>query len=182
MGLAKLKPKITVEDYLEGEKVSPIRHEYLDGEVYAMSGASKTHNRITLRLLPKLTDHLDGTDCETFFTNVKLRVKPLNRFYYPDLVVVCGPDEEHDYYVTKPTIIVEVLSPTTALTDKREKWFAYQDIEGLTEYVMIEQETERAEVYRKRDDGLWSYLEFEKHEEIEFESIGFKMPMAELYG
>lgn len=181
MGLPKLKPRISVEDYLEGEKVSEIRHEYLDGDVYAMSGASKRHNRITLKLLRKLTNHLDGTDCETFFTDVKLRVKHVNRFYYPDLVVVCGHDDEHDYYVTKPTIIVEVLSPTTALTDKREKWFAYQEIEGLKEYVMIEQETERAEVYRKRDDGLWSFIEFEAHEEIELESVGFRMPMSELY-
>ncbi|NOT49529.1 MAG: Uma2 family endonuclease [Acidobacteria bacterium] len=181
MGLPKLRPKITVEEYLEGEKVSPIRHEYLDGEVYAMSGASKRHNRISGNLLEKLRLHLKGADCETFYNEVKLRVKHLNRFYYPDLVVVCGPDEEHDYYISKPTIIVEVLSPSTALTDKREKWFAYQDIEGLKEYVMIEQESERAEVYRKRDDGLWSFLEFEKHEEIELESINFKTPMAGLY-
>lgn len=181
MGLPKLKPRISVEDYLEGEKASEIRHEYLDGEVYAMSGVCKRHNRIARALLRKLENHLEGSDCETFYGEVKLSVKHLNRFYYPDLIVVCGPDDEHDYYLTKPTIIVEVLSLTTALTDKREKWFAYQEIEGLKEYVMIEQEAERAEVYRKRDDGLWSFIEFESHEEIEFESINFKMPMAELY-
>lgn len=181
MGLPKLKPRITVEDYLEGEKIGEIRHEYLDGEVYAMSGASKRHNLIAGNLMENLRLHLKGSDCKTFYNEVKLRMKSLNRFYYPDLVVVCGPDDEDDYCITKPTIIVEVLSPTTALTDKREKWFAYQEIEGLKEYVMIEQDQERAEVYRKRDDGLWSYIEFAADEEIEFESIDFKMPMAELY-
>lgn len=181
MGLAKLKPRITVEDYLEGEKISEIRHEYLDGDVYAMSGASKRHNRISGNLLEKLRNHMKGSGCETFYNEVKLRIKHLNRFYYPDLVVVCGGDDEHDYYVSKPTVIVEVLSPSTALTDKREKWFAYQEIEGLKEYVMIEQEAEHAEVYRKRDDGLWSFIEFESNEDLEIESIDFKMPMADLY-
>lgn len=181
MGLAKLKPRITVEDYLEGEKISEIRHEFLDGEVYAMSGVSKNHNRISRRLLGKLIDHLKGSDCETFYNEVKLRIKHLNRFYYPDLVVVCGADDEHDYYLTKPAVIVEVMSPSTALTDKREKWFAYQEIEGLKEYVMIEQESEHAEVYRKRDDDLWSFIEFESNEDLEIESIDFKIPMADLY-
>lgn len=181
MGLPKLKPRISVEDYLEGEKASGIRHEYLEGEVYAMSGASKRHNRIAGNLLERLRLHLKGSDCATYYNEVKLRLKHLDRFYYPDIIVVCGPDTESDYYVTQPTIIVEVLSPTTALTDKREKWFAYQEIDGLKEYVLIEQEMERAEVYRKRDDGLWSFVEFESHEEIEFDSVGFKMPMAELY-
>lgn len=181
MALAKLKPKISVEEYLESEKFSQIKHEYLDGEIYAMSGVSKRHNRISRNLLERLIAHLKSSDCETFYNEVKLRVKHLNRFYYPDLVVVCGEDDEHDYYITKPTIIVEVLSPTTALTDRREKWFAYQEMDGLKEYVMIEQETERADVYRRRDDGLWSYLEFGREEEIEFESIKFQMPMAELY-
>lgn len=181
MGLAKLKPRITVADYIEGEKISEIRHEYLDGEVYAMSGVSKRHNRISLKLLLKLADHLNGSDCEPFYNEVKLRIEHLNRFYYPDLVIVCGADDAHDYYLTKPSIIVEVMSPSTALTDKREKWFAYQEIEGLKEYVMIEQESEHAEVYRKRDDGLWSFIEFESNEDLELESIDFRMPMADLY-
>lgn len=181
MGPPKLKPKISVEDYIEGEKITEIRHEYLDGEVYAMSGASKRHNRIALNMLRKIADHLDSTDCRVFYNEVKLRVNLLNRFYYPDLVVVCGSDEEHDYYITKPTIIVEVLSPTTALTDKREKWFAYQEIEGLKEYVMIEQDDEHVEVYRKRADGLWSFIEFDAQEELVLESIDFKMPLTDLY-
>ncbi len=182
MGVPKLKIKLSVQDYLEGEKVSEIRHEYVDGEIYAMAGVSKNHNRINRRLLDAIQEKLKGSDCETFFVDLKLQVKKLNRFYYPDLVVVCGEDAESEYFITIPTIIVEILSPSTAGTDRREKMFAYQEIESLQEYLMIDQETEYAELYRRRDDGLWSWIEFDADEELELASIDFKMPMSELYG
>lgn len=177
MGLPKLKPKIAVAEYLEGEKTSAERHEFVDGEVYAMSGASKRHNRIVRELLDKFDARLANTDCEVFFTDVKLRIENLNRFYYPDLVVVCGEDDEDDYYISKPTIIVEVLSPSTALTDKREKWFAYQEIPSLKEYAMIDQETGSAELYRRRADGLWDYVESLPGESLKFESIDLALTL-----
>ncbi len=181
MGVPKLKLKISVDDYLESEKVSEVRHEYVDGEIYAMAGVSKNHNRINRKLLNAIQDKLDGSNCETFFTDVKVQVKKLNRFYYPDLIVVCGEDTESEYIITQPTIIVEILSPGTAGTDRREKMFAYQEIDSLQEYLMIDQETEFAELYRRRDDGLWSWITFESDEDLELESIRFTMPMAELY-
>jgi len=181
MGVPKLKLKISVEDYLEAEKVSEIRHEYVDGEVFAMAGVSKDHNRINRRLLNSITSKLVDSQCETFFVDVKVRVEKLSRFYYPDLVVVCGDDTESNYYIDKPTIIVEILSPSTASTDRREKLFAYQEIESLHEYVMIDQETEHVEIYRRRDDGLWSWIVFDADEDFDLEAINFKMPVADLY-
>jgi len=182
MGIPKLKPKISVADYLEGEKGSQTKHEYIDGEVYAMAGTSKSHNRIIGNLLEQLRNHLRGSGCEPFFVDIKVRVEKMNRFYYPDVVVVCGEDDEDDYYAVKPKLIVEVLSPRTSLTDRREKMFAYQEIESLQEYIMIEQDRMFAEIYRRRDfDNLWSWIEFEAGEEIEFASIDFKMPMTEIY-
>lgn len=181
MGVPKLKLKMSVKDYLEGEKIGEIRHEYVDGEIYAMPGVSKKHNRINRRLLNAIQDKLKGSDCETFFVDVKLQVKKLNRFYYPDLVVVCGEDTESEYYVTKPTIVIEILSPSTAGTDRREKMFAYQEIDSLQEYLMIDQDTVHAELYRRRDDGLWSWITFETGEELELDSIEFKMPLTDLY-
>ncbi|MGH9946981.1 MAG: Uma2 family endonuclease [Pyrinomonadaceae bacterium] len=181
MGVPKLKPKISVEDYLEGEKVGEIRHEYIGGEVFAMSGVSKNHNRINRRLLESIQSKLKSSDCETFFVDVKVRVEKLNRFYYPDLVLVCEEDTESEYFISKPTVIVEISSPSTAATDRREKLFAYQEIASLQEYLMIDQESEYAELYRRRDDGLWSWIEFEADEELELESVNFKMPMSELY-
>lgn len=181
MGVPKLKVKMSVEDYLEGEKHGEIRHEYVDGEIYAMSGVSKEHNRINRRLLRSVETKLLGSDCETFFVDVKVQVKKLNRFYYPDLVVVCGEDEENEYVITKPTVVVEILSPSTAGTDRREKMFAYQEIDSLQEYLMIDQDERHAELYRRRDDGLWSWITYIPGEDIELESIGFSMPLDELY-
>lgn len=183
MGLPKLKPKISVVDYLEGEKVSQVKHEYIDGEVYAMAGTSKNHNRLIKNILRKLENHLIGSDCEPFIVDIKVRVEKMNRFYYPDLVVVCGADSEDEYYAVKPKMIIEILSPSTSLTDRREKMFAYKEIESLREYVMIEQNRMYAEIYRRRDDGgnLWDWIEFESDEEIELASVDFKMPMTEIY-
>ena len=182
MGIPKLRPKISIEDYLEGEKVSEVKHEYVNGEVFAMAGTSKSHNRIIRNIVKKLQTALDGTECETFFVDIKVFVERLNRFYYPDLLVVCGEDADSDYYTTKPKIIIEVLSPSTALTDRREKMFIYKEIESLDEYIMIEQDKIYAEVYRRRrDSGLWDWIEFFPEEEIEFASVGFKMLMSEIY-
>ncbi len=182
MGLPKLKPKISVADYLEDEKISRVKHEYIDGEVYAMAGTSKSHNRIIGNLIEKLKPHLRGSDCEPFFVDIKVRVAKLNRFYYPDLVIVCEEDAENEYYAVKPKIIVEVLSPSTKLTDRREKMFAYKEIESLQEYVMIEQNRMYAEIYRRRETGdLWDWIEFDQSEDIEFASVDFKMPMTEIY-
>jgi Uma2 family endonuclease len=182
MGVPKLRLKISVADYLEGEKVGEVRHEYLDGEVYAMSGTSKSHNRIIRNLLNKLQGNLSGNDCEPFFIDVKVYAKKFNRFYYPDLVVVCGEDLESEYYTAKPKLVVEVLSPSTALTDRREKMFAYKEIESLEEYILIEQDKMYAEVYRRRHDSdLWDWIEFFPDEEIELASIDFKMPVSEIY-
>jgi Uma2 family endonuclease len=182
MGIPKLKPKISVADYLEGEKVSQIKHEYLDGEVYAMAGTSKSHNRIIGNLYKKISAHLIGSDCEAFFVDIKVRVEKMNRFYYPDLVVVCGEDNEDEYYAVKPKMIIEVLSPSTSLTDRREKMFAYKEIESLREYVMIEQNRMYGEIYRRREEGdLWDWIEFDADEEVEIASVDFKMPMTEIY-
>ncbi len=181
MGLPKLKPKISITDYLENEKISPIKHEYIDGEIYTMAGTSKSHNRIIKNILNKLGNHLRGTDCEPFFVDIKVFAGKLNRFYYPDIIVVCGEDKESEYFTSKPRIIVEVLSPSTALTDRREKMFVYKELESLYEYILIEQDKMFAEIYRRRDDGLWSWIEFEEDEKIEFASIDFLMPMRDIY-
>ena len=105
----------------------------------------------------------------------------MNRYYYPDLLVVCGEINQDEHFTNRPLIIIEILSPSTALTDRREKMFAYKEIESLEEYVLIEQNKIYAEIYRRRDDGLWSWIEFDENEEIEFDSIGFKMRMTDVF-
>lgn len=182
MGVPKLRLKIPVTDYLEDEKSRDVRHEYIDGEIYAMAGTSRRHNRILGNLFKKISSHLSGSGCDTFFVDIKVRVEKLNRFYYPDIVVVCDEDKEDEYYATKPKIIIEVLSPSTSLTDRREKMFAYKEIESLVEYVLIEQDKMYAEIYRRREGSdLWDWIEYDAGEEIEFASVEFKMPMKDIY-
>ena len=182
MGLPKLRPKLSVAEYLESEKSSPVKREYVDGEVFAMAGKSRNHNRIIGNLIERLKKHLRGSDCEPFFVDIKVRVEKLNRFYYPDIVVVCDEDKEDEYYAVKPKLIIEVLSRSTSLTDRREKMFADKEIESLEEYILIEQDKIYAEIYRRRTDSdLWDWIEFFPEEEIEFASIDFKMVMSEIY-
>ena len=111
--------KITVEEYLAGELISETKHEYEDGYVYAMSGTSKNHDKITINLVRKLGDYLDNMPCDVYF-NVKAHVSK-TKFYYPDVMVVCGDDNENEYYTENPIVIVEVLSDSTKRKDRTTK-------------------------------------------------------------
>ncbi len=182
MGVPKLRPKISIEDYLENEKISHVRHEFIDGEIFAVSVNNKNHNRIIGNLLNNLKTHLHEGFCRPYFIEIKVYVEKFSRFYYPDLMIVCQKNRESDYYTTKPKLIIEVLSPSTSLTDRREKMFVYKEIESLDEYILIEQDKIYAEIYRRRDGGeLWDWIEYFPEEEIEFASVDFKMLMSEIY-
>jgi Uma2 family endonuclease len=197
MALAKLKEKEywTVEEYLEFEKTSPIRHEYVDGrlypmtgedgQAYGMAGEKKTHNRIALNLAVWLDRHLAESECETFIENVKVRVSP-TLFYYPDVIVTCAPrtaDDEDEYTAEHPVLLIEVLSKTTARTDRVEKMNQYQHITSLREYVIIAQERMRVEVYRHEQVGAdWqSEVYTEPEAEVFFASVGAKIKVADIY-
>ncbi len=139
MGLPQPKEFWTVEEYLEFEKTSQVRHEYVDGQIYLMDGDSKNHNRIAGGLGSLLNQHLADSNCEAFIENVKLRVRP-TLFYYPDVVVTCGPvdvDDEDDYVIDDPVLVVEVLSKSTARIDRTEKLREYQYLPNLREYVLV---------------------------------------------
>ena len=113
MGLPKLKTKLSVEDYLEGEQVSPVRHEYVEGEVYAMAGASDNHSRIVINLTTNLTVHLRESKCEPFSNDIKVRVTS-KVYYYPDVLVSCEENPEDAHFRNNPILIIEVTSPSTA--------------------------------------------------------------------
>lgn len=182
MGVPKLRPKISIADYLENEKVSEVRHEYISGEVFAMAGTSINHNEIIGNIFEKLKTHLRGSKCRPYFVDIKVYVEKFNRFYYPDLMIICQENRESEYFTTKPKLIIEVLSPSTSLTDRREKMFVYKEIESLEEYILIEQDKIYGEIYRRREGGdLWDWIEYFPEEEIEFASVNFKMLMSEIY-
>lgn len=186
MGLPKPKEYWTVEEYLEFEKTSPVRHEFVDGEIYAMAGESKNHNRIAGRVFSILDQHLAGGRCEAFIENVKVKVRaPL--YYYPDVVVTCEPsdvlEDNDDYVINDPVLIVEVLSKSTARTDRIEKLQEYKSLPNLREYVIVSQDRIQVEVYRRQNAGedwtkqIYSGLQSEIH----FDSIGVKVSLADIY-
>ncbi len=169
--------RITVEDYLAGELISEVKHEYEDGYVYAMSGTSKNHDKIMINLLRKLGDYLDNIPCDVY-SNVKVHVSK-TKFYYPDVMVVCGDDNDNDYYTEKPILIVEVLSDSTQRKDRTIKRWAYQSLPSLQEYVLIEQNFVDIEVSRRSVN--WQSQHYFLGDEVFFESLDVKVPVAEIY-
>ena len=153
--LAQIQPFISVEEYLEGEKLSDIRHEYVDGYVYAMAGASEDHNRIAGNIFAELRERLRGKPCEPFIVDMKLRVRESNSLYYPDVFVACDRHDNEKYFRERPTIIFEVLSPQTARIDQREKRSAYALLPSLKAYVIVSQEKQEVTVIRRAKSGQW---------------------------
>jgi Uma2 family endonuclease len=174
-------PKLTVEDYLEGEKLSEVRHEYVNGEIFAMTGASKVHNRLTRRLTRLFEDALDGKPYEAFATDVKVRVRTQaeDRFYYPDLHVECEPSSPAAYFSEHPVLVLEVLSKTTERTDRSDKFYAYRKLTSLMEYVLVAQDEARVEVYRKATG--WDLEVYGVGQRFRLDSIDAELGVDEIY-
>lgn len=141
--------KISLEEYLQGELESEIRHEFFDGQIYAMAGAGEQHNLIAGNIFSHLRPLTRGTGCRLFIADMKLHIAKLNRFYYPDILLGCAPEDDNIYYKQSPCLIIEVLSPSTEDIDRREKLHAYQGISSLQEYILVAQDKPKVEVYRR---------------------------------
>ncbi len=142
---------LSVEDYLASEDGAECRHEYINGEIYAMTGTSDRHCLIVGNLYAALRPHVRGTTCQLFMNDMKIRLQIAKQdiFYYPDLLLSCDPTDRATYYRTAPCLLVEVLSESTARIDRREKLFSYMTIPSLQEYVIIDQWERCVEVYRR---------------------------------
>ena len=175
-----LKPQlnfISEQDYLAGELISKVKHEYINGDVYAMAGASANHNRITVNVVRKLGNHLENTSCEPFSTDMK--VKAGNDFFYPDVIVACHHQNHDSYYTESPIIIVEVLSKSTRRTDQTLKRQAYQRLPSLQEYVLIEQDFVDVEICRRTNH--WQSEHYYLGDEVYFSSIDLSLPVEAIY-
>jgi Uma2 family endonuclease len=182
MHTSPLQPPCSVEDYLAYEAEGRLRHEYIAGEIFAMTGASLVHNIIAGNLFTAFTAHLRGGPYRAFISDVKVRLKNGmdHIFYYPDVVIACGQGGIEKYYLTSPTLIVEVLSPTTEGTDRREKALHYKQIPTLEEYVLVAQESCEVTVYRRTDS--WGHATWCSPQDVaEFRSIGLSLPLSEIY-
>lgn len=155
MTLALRKP-VDLADYLAAEDRSPKRHEYLGGYVYAMTGGTLRHNRIAGNIYAYLLHELSGAPCQVFINDVKLHVQAADSVYYPDVLVHCyGGPAGDSKLVTDAALIVEVLSESTAQTDRREKRAAYQRLNGLRAYWIVSQDEAHAEVHMRDAHGGW---------------------------
>ena len=181
MSVLKLKTKVAVDDYLEAEKVSPIKHEFVEGEVYAMAGTSDDHNRIVTDLVALLSVHLRDSKCEPFVGDIKVQVTK-NVVYYPDILVSCEEQPESPYFRNQPILIIEVTSPSTRQIDRREKLLFYLQMPSVQEYVIIDQHKMNVEVHRRQANGGWiTYYFNERDEVVEFESVGLSFPLPDIY-
>lgn len=183
MVAAKKLHRISVEDYLAGELVSPVKHEYLGGVVYAMSGARNSHNAIATNTTVALGARLRGQRCRPFNSDAKVRVRlPTQwRFYYPDALVTCHPNPPEDSFQDQPALIAEVLSPSTRRIDEGEKQDAYLTIPSLSVYLLIEQELARVVVHRRTEQGFVAEVYESLHAIIPLPEIGCELPLAEIY-
>ncbi len=175
------KVKWSVSDYLQAEKNSDVRHEYIGGDLYAMAGASEEHNIISGNIFASIRAHLRGSPCKVFIHDMKAKVNAqLTLFYYPDIMVVCDPEDDDRYFKSKPKVIVEVVSDSTRGTEEREKLLTFMQLPSLEEYVLVEQDQMKITVHRRVVE--WRPEVMEGQDAVfKLLSIGFEMPLSAVY-
>lgn len=175
---------LTVEQYLASEAETAVRREYVDGQVFAMTGATRRHNVIVGNLYSIIRAHLKGSPCEAYIEAVKARIEAANCFYYPDLMVACDKYDKESVYTDSPVLIAEVLSPSTSSTDRREKRVNYMKIKTLQELVFVHQTKKLVELQRRNPDGDWDVIKLLAHDELMLESLPngvLAIPLSSIY-
>ncbi|KAB2637890.1 MAG: Uma2 family endonuclease [Verrucomicrobia bacterium] len=176
------KLPITAAEYLDGETRSEIRHEFVDGRIYGMSGASLRHNAICLETAARLNEHLRGGPCRTFIESVKVQISDElgEAFYYPDVFVTCEAADDDSHVARHPILVIEVLSPSTSRNDRGDKLATYKRLPSIQEIVLIEQDWPELVIYRRLE--RWKRHIFTQPESIvRLESIAFEAPLAAFY-
>lgn len=175
---------VSVSDYLDGEEIADLKHEYLGGEVHAMAGATNRHNTISLNAGVSLSNQLRGRICQPFNSDTKIRIEQSDhvRFYYPDARVVCHPNADSDRFQDHPVVVVQVISESTRRTDLGEKRAAYLSIPSLKVLIFAESEEARVVVHRRRVDGGFAV---EQHDGLDavipMPEIEAELQLADLY-
>ncbi len=182
---AQPKLRLTPEEYLAIERKAEFKSEYYQGEMFAMAGASDPHNIISTNLIRVFSNQLLHRDCVVYGGDMRVKVNPLGKYTYPDVMVACGKrifdDEQHDTLVN-PVLIVEILSDSTEAYDRGAKFDHYQAIKSFAEYILVAQDTRRVEQFVRQHDGAWTYRAFKSHEDVVMlQSIGCELRLAEIY-
>ncbi|MEB3249270.1 MAG: Uma2 family endonuclease [Merismopediaceae bacterium] len=174
---------MTPEEYLEFERHSEIKHEYIDGEIYAMAGTNKAHNIISLNLALLLREKLRSSPCQTFMADIKVATNHQKRFFYPDLVVTCDDNQDLTTYTVEfPKLIIEILSESTETFDRGRKFHYYRTIPSLQEYVLVSSQEYLVEVFRRTENDLWILQTYENlTDNVTLESLAVQLPLTEIY-
>ena len=176
--------RYTVEEYLDFERASPTKHEYLAGDIYAMVGASEPHVLIVSNLIFLLRLRFRGRPCKVYANDLRLKVSQTGLYTYPDVIAICGEvklsDSHHDM-IENPQVVIEVLSPSTEEYDRGEKLDHYKQIESLTDALLVAQDVRRVEHHARQPDGSWRRSEVAGSGVISLPSIGCDLPLAEIY-
>lgn len=171
---------MSLDEYLAWEEQNVIKHEYVSGEVYAMSGVTVRHNLITLNLVRALHPLARRRGCHVFATDVKLRAGP-DRIYYPDIMVACGSAASVERIVDAPSLVVEVTSPSTRATDRREKLEAYMRLPSLRAYLIIEQQRRHVLIYSRPDNADWVRDEITGNGEARIDALDASLTLDDVY-
>lgn len=176
-------PHTTYPDYLEQERTSGIKHDYLRGDVWAMAGGTPEHGRLTMSIGALIGNELKGKPCVVFSSDVRIRIEATDRSTYPDVSVVCGPDaraSDDPDAITNPVVIVEVLSPTTERSDRGEKFSHYQRLASVQEYVLVSHDAPRIEVFRRQGQD-WLLSIYQAGATVALASIGISFATNDVY-
>jgi Uma2 family endonuclease len=179
------KKRLTIEEYLDFENASQEKHEYYQGEIFAMSGSKVPYNTIAVNLTVLLGQKLKGKSCKPFNSDQRIHIPGNTLFTYPDISIVCGEimtRDNDDWNIINPAVIIEILSPSTRQYDRGNKFKLYRDIQTLREYILVDSETANIEVFRVNETGHWELEEYKKMEEtLVITSIKLDIPLREVY-
>ena len=182
MGRPAHKPAFTADDYLAWEPTQLDRHQFLDGEVFAMPATDDRHNTTSGNLGIALRQHLTGSPCRTYMSDMRLQVVAANSYFYPDVLVTCSALNAASPLVkTEPKLIIEVLSPSTAAYDRGLKFGHYRSLPSLQEYVLVDLDTRTTDCYRLGADGLWVLHPFARGQSVSLASVELTLSADQLF-
>ncbi|BBL56915.1 Uma2 family endonuclease [Methylomonas koyamae] len=174
--------RFSAEDYLAWEETQAEKHEFVAGEVFAMTGARQAHVLVSGNIHSALKQRLRGTPCRAYMVDMKLRVESADAFFYPDIMVSCHPDDRKaEQYLANPSLILEVLSDSTADYDRGGKFVAYRKLESLREYLIVDIEARRVECFRRTADNDWLLHDYVGEVACKLTSLGIQIPMSEIF-
>jgi Uma2 family endonuclease len=175
-------PLLTPDEYFAWEAQQLEKHEYIDGEVYAMSGGSKNHSLISVRFITLFANHLEGSGCETGNSDLRVNIAETDNYTYPDVTVTCDDrDKTTTQYITYPCLIVEVLSDSTEAYDRGGKFRLYRNNPVLQDYLLVSSTRIEIDLYHKNDAGEWVIINYQEGDTIELKSINLSFSIEQVY-